>query len=133
MGARIAGIPRENPAPASATKLVLSEAAPDGGGKAALLRATLQQLEQGKLTLPQDPEAIDDNGGALPDDIKPLGALQIVTYLGPSFRELGHSTAGVPDMDLDFLRAYAVEFEHGQRICGLRQRADGVLDVFRCV
>jgi hypothetical protein len=28
---------------------------------------------------------------------------------------------------------FAVEFEHGQRLCGLHQRDDGVLDYFRCV
>jgi hypothetical protein len=134
MGARIAGFQRENPAPVSATKLSFSEDAPDLGERTVLLRTALQQLASGKLTLPHDAEAIEDNGGELPNDIKLLGALKLVTHLGPSFRETATSLGnGVPVMDLESFRAFAVEFEHGQRLCGLHQRADGMLDYFRCV
>jgi len=33
----------------------------------------------------------------------------------------------------DFFSVYFVRFTEGERLCGLHQRENGVLDAFRCV
>lgn len=36
-------------------------------------------------------------------------------------------------LQANFFSLYAVDFRNGEHLCGLHQRADGVLDGFRCV
>ena len=48
---------------------------------------------------------------------------------------LGHQDKdGGPEQQAlkDYFSVYVVEFDHGERICGLHQRSDGVLDAFNC-
>lgn len=132
VGVKISRIEQENPTPSNAAKLSLSEAMPDKAGKAALLRTALEQMAKGPLTLPHDAAAIGKTRGALPGDIAALGALQAIVYLGSSSRELP-STRGLPQMEPNFFHVYAAEFASGERVCGLHQREDGVLDAFACV
>jgi hypothetical protein len=128
---KISGIAQENPIPSNAAKLTLSETLPDQAGKAPLLRTALEQLAKGPLALPHDDAAIGKARGALPAGIATLGALQAIVYLGSSSRELPGS--GLPQMEPGFFSVYAAEFANGERICGLHQREDGVLDAFQCV
>ena len=104
----------------------------DTGEKASLLRTTLQRLAQG-LPAPILDAASQKNLAALTRDLHALGAVQVVAYLGSSSREVPSVTRGVPKVESNFLNVYAVEFESGERICGLHSREDGVIDAFRCV
>jgi len=132
MGVKFSGIEHENPQPSNATKYAFPERAGDIGEKAALLRTTLQQLAQGSST-PINDAASKKSLGTLPSDLHALGAIQVVAFLGPSSKEITSITPGVPRVDRNFFSVYAVEFEGGERICGLHQRDDGVVDAFRCV
>ena len=133
MGVKLSGIERENPAPSNGAKFSLSEVAPDKPGKAFLLRTALEQLTKGALILPHDNAAIGKTRGALPSGIASLGTMQTIVYLGSSSRELPSTNPGIPNIDLDYFSVYAAEFDSGERICGLHQRPDGVLDAFLCV
>ena len=124
MGVKFSGALLENPATSAGEKFSLSQAAADKPDRAVLLRTALEQLAQGALILPHD-AAI---GSSQSDGVAALGAIQSVTYLGQEARALG-----TPAVELDFFSVYAVEFAGGERLCGLHQRDDGMLDAFRCV
>jgi hypothetical protein len=54
------------------------------------------------------------------------GRAQAFIYLGQqSFDLPGRENAGL-------MTVYAIEFDNGERICGLHQDADGMPDVIRC-
>jgi len=122
---KLAGISHENPTPVSGTKIVPSLPAPDPDGKAALLRTI---LTEGPSRAPLDMDAIAKNTGALADTLKavPPGPVLQIVWMG---REPRYNR-GVKE--LDGFSIYAVEFEGGERICGLHQRSDGILDAFQC-
>src|SRR5581483_9415539 len=111
MGVKISGIEHENPTPSGATKFSLAEGQPDSARKGGVLRGVLQQLAAGSLALPHDDAAIAMNGGRLPADLSALGAIQLIAYLGPSFREVPSVTRGVPNVDPNFVSTYLVEFD----------------------
>ena len=123
---KLAGIRVVNPAPVSGTKVVPSPQAPDPDGKAALLRTI---LTEGPSRMPLDTDAIAKNTGGLADTLKavPPGPVLQIVWMGQEPRY----NRGVKE--LDGISVYAVEFEGGERICGLHQRSDGTLDAFQCV
>ena len=159
---KVFGIRHDAPTPASARKLVLDPAAPDTAGKARLLTQTLAELAAGAIVTRHDADValnfghqMDDNKANTPEEIRSLGKVEAVLYLGEgcaahsrvsgAVLHLGEDCAvhsGVSDIDnahTDFplsvfaFSAYQVEFTNGERLCGIHQREDGVLDGFLCV
>lgn len=123
--AKLAGIGFADPELSSGSKQKIALETPDKSGKSALLRTILTEgLEQ----VPHDHDAIKkaSNGSSIPA----LGAVEAIAYLGQQTKFGG--PAGHEDQ-VDYFSVYAVEFESGERICGLHQRADGVLDAFLCL
>jgi hypothetical protein len=118
---KLAGISHNNPAPVSGTKIVPSLQAPDPDGKTALLRTV---LSEGPVRVPFDAQAIEKNASALAVTLKavPPGPVLQITWMGQQ-----------PRYNKDPISVYAVEFEGGERVCGLHQRGDGTLDAFQCV
>ena len=88
--------------------------------------ALMAQLSAGKVSLPLDAKAIAAHDGALPTDIKKLGNIEATALLGQTPRQIDR-----PEGDL--YSVHIVEFAHGERLCGVHQNGDGVLDAFRCV
>jgi hypothetical protein len=124
---KLAGISHENPAPVSGIKVVPYPQAPDPDGKAALLRTILTESQS---RVPLDADTIAKNTRiALADMLKavPSGSILQITWMG----QQPHYNKGVES--LDATSVYAVEFEGGERICGLHQRGDGTVDAFQCV
>jgi hypothetical protein len=120
---KLAGIAMTDDRFSAGDKLKVALGAPDKGGKAALLRTI---LTEGLAGVPHDDAAIKKTGpggGQIPK----LGAIQTIAYLG-------QQTLSGPFPDqVDYFSVYAVEFDSGERIYGLHQRADGVLDAFLCL
>ena len=128
------GASRENPVVAEAVRLAPQSDAPDTSGKAPLLRRI---LEQGLAAVPQDADAIKKNGPAFTQPA--LGPVQSLSYLGQETKWDWPPPPGVkPDImhipnRPDFFSVYLVTFAQGERLCGLHQRDDGVLDALHCV
>jgi hypothetical protein len=118
LGIAIVAMPREG------RRQTPDPAAPDLGGKAALLRSILHQLADGNLTLPHAGPQIE-----LPDaaSLRSLGGVQAISYLDRA------NTVQDDRLVADFFTLYDVRFERGERFCGLHSREDGVLDGLRCV
>ncbi len=99
--------------------------ATDAGGKAPQLRLALDEISRGRLSRPYEKTPFVE----LPDAemLHHLGPVQSTIYQGttPAWRD-GAWVA-------NFFSLYMVEFQNGNRLCGLHQRDDGVLDAFRCV
>ncbi len=127
------GASRENPAVAEGVRIAPQADAPDKAGKAPLLRRI---LDQGLPAVPQDADAMKKNGSILA--LPKLGAVQSLAYLGQETKWDWPPPPGtkVDVMHLpsrpDFFSVYFVRFAEGERLCGLHQRDDGVLDAFRC-
>jgi hypothetical protein len=124
--AKLAGISLADPELSIGSKLSVAPDAPDKGGKAALLRTI---LADGLDHVPHDEAAIKKTAQGIRENPK-LGAIQDIFYLGQQTL-LGRPGAD-PDQ-VDYFSVYAVEFDSGERICGLHQRSDGVLDGFLCI
>jgi hypothetical protein len=116
---KLVGISTEDPGISSGTRLDLSTPPPDTGGLAQLLR---DLVAQGIAHIAHDDKVKDSP--ALRAD---LGSLQAALYLGQQDR-----VGGPGKTDKDFFTVYALEFENGERICGLHRREDGTLDAFGC-
>lgn len=116
---KLSGISHEDSEPSHSERLAPPIAGADRGGKEALLKAVLEGRP-----VPRDNAAILKNGGTTNPET--LGAVQVVAYLGQSPRLGGGA-------DPEFFTVYAVEFDNGERLCGLHQRDDGTLDAFHCV
>jgi hypothetical protein len=114
------GMSSDAPFTSGGEKLSLSTNAPDKAGRSSLLARLLQQMMQGVPTEPADTFARDLRFPT-PDQLRPLGAIQAIIYLG----EKTH-TGDRP------YNVYDVEFSSGNLICELRQRDDNVLDGFIC-
>ncbi|HET7084639.1 MAG TPA: hypothetical protein VFI23_07710 [Rhizomicrobium sp.] len=117
---RVMGITTEDDKNSSGMKMDLSDS-PDKGGKAGLLRGI---LTDGLGQIPHE-TAVTESKAITPV----LGGLQAIAYVGQQDRFAPPGKQGSPG----FFSVYAVEFEKGERLCGLHQREDGVLDAFRCV
>jgi hypothetical protein len=109
----LSGAAYDNPAVSEAVRVTPEPGAPDGGGKADLLRRI---LAHGFAGVRRD----ESRRWAEPPK---LGAITAITYVG---QEAG-------DAQPDLFSTYWVAFAQGERICKLRQRADGALDGFACV
>lgn len=127
------GASNENPTVAEAVRLTPQADAPDTAGKGPLLRRI---LEQGLGGVPQDAGAMKKNDSLLA--LPKLGAVQSLSYLGQETKLDWPPPPGVKGDILhipnrpDFFSVYFVKFADGERLCGLHQRDDGVLDAFRC-
>jgi hypothetical protein len=115
--AKLAGISIEDPAISSGARIATAADVADKGGKSNLLRTVVSDL----TLVPHSP-AVKDSA-ALP---AALGRAETFVYLGQQAFDLPGRKAA------DALTVYAVEFDNGERICGLHQRDDGMLDEFRC-
>ena len=132
------GIAHDYPAVSDAARVAPDPAGPDTAGKAALLRRI---LDEGLAGVPQDADALKKNDSTL--GLPKLGAIQSVAYLGqetkwdeppPPWSKLDFAHLSVDQLPHrpDFFSVYLVSFAEGERLCGLHQRPDGVLDAFRC-
>jgi len=126
---KLAGIEYDNPELSSGTKLTLSPNAPDATGKAGLLRRALDELATGTLALPHDEAAMKRNSRdtrlLTPAELGKLGAVEAMVYLG-------RTTTPDNGKLVDFFNVYDVEFANGERLCGIHQRDDGVIDDLVC-
>lgn len=142
---KVVGIRHDAPTPASARKLVLDPAPQDTAGKAGLLTQTLEELAAGAIAAPHDADialnfgvAFGGNKPNTPEEIRSLGKVEAVLYLGegstvrPIFSDAG-ATRPALSFPVFAFSAYQVEFTNGERLCGIHQRADGVMDGFLCV
>jgi hypothetical protein len=135
--AKLLGITLENPALSESIRVTPDPAAPDKGSKAALLRRI---LEEGPSGVPHDDAGLAMKWNGHVTAAPKLGAVGAITYLGqetywgtpPPPEGTKPDPAGLPDWP-DFFSVYYVAFADGERLCGLHQRDDGVLDGFRCV
>jgi hypothetical protein len=105
-------------------KLEIVPAAQGVAKKAPLVRRILTELAGGALDLPHDGELVEFPGI---DSLRSLGPVIAVTHIDSA------RAVVVGKFAENFFSIYTVEFENGTRLCGLHQRADGVLDGFRCV
>jgi hypothetical protein len=117
---KLAGIGTEDPGISSGTRLDLSTPPSDAGGMAQLLR---DLVAQGIAHIAHDDKVKDSP--ALRAD---LGSIESVIYLGQQDR-----VGGPVNTVKGFFSVYALEFENGERICGLHRREDRTLDAFGCV
>jgi hypothetical protein len=129
-GIKLSGLAIENPNLSHGEKLSLSAAAPDGGGSGILLTHLLDVARAGPLK-----EIIDVKSPFVQPpqtaSLSPLGAIEAVIFLGILPKHLPPDSKEAPQAD--FFHVYDVEFANGHRLCGLRQRDDGVVDAFRCI
>lgn len=128
---KLAGVDHDAADPSIGAKQILVEGAPDAYGKAGLVRKVLEESVAGAVTEPHDDKLIAHNLGELPSakQLRPLGAVLIVNYLGLSPKE-HFGPDGKPY--LGKFPIYGVEFENGERICALNQLPNGVMDYFHC-
>ena len=103
---KLAGITAVDSNLSSGSKLDLSRPPPDTGNAAQLLRTAISQ----------------DNSTGI------MGTVRTLILLGHQDR------LGSPDKPnaKDYFTVFAVEFDHGERICGVHQRDDGVMDALQC-
>jgi hypothetical protein len=115
--AKLAGLTIEDPALSSGIRIVTAAGAADKGGKSNLLRTAVSDI----MLAPHSPAV-----KASPALSAALGRAQTFIYLGQqSFDLPGRENTGL-------LAVYAIEFDNGERICGLHQDDDGTLDAFLC-
>jgi hypothetical protein len=142
--AKVFGIRHDAPIPASARKLVLDPRTPDTAGMAKLLTQTLEELVAGAIVTPHAADMVINFGQGItgykpntPEEIRRLGKVEAVLYLGegstvrPRFSDVD-TTHRLPAFPVLAFSAYQVEFTNGERLCGIHQREDGVLDGFVC-
>lgn len=150
LGMRCGLVYREDRTAMTLTKLVLSEKTPDAGGEAPYLRHLFEQMATGRVSEPvAAPHIIssDPNVVPLPQDaqeklllpptpeaLRLLGPVTAVVYVGAYTPIVGWDyQQSTPVYSAKRASIYAVEFENGERLCALRRRADGALDLFQCV
>lgn len=142
---KILGIRHNAPPPASAHKIVLEQGPADTVGNVKLLRQTLEELAAGAIVTPHDADVALNFGPGetgykpnTPEEIRSLGRVEAVLYLGegstvrPRFYDAG-AAYPVHAFPVFAFSTYQVEFTNGERLCGIHQRGDGVLDGFVCV
>jgi len=120
---KLSGIRHDAPAPSIGARIVPPTESDDASK---YLAALMTQLSAGKITSPMDIKAIAAHDGALPTDLKKLGSVEATAFLGLTPRQIDR-----PEGDL--YSVHIVEFALGERLCGVHQNRDDVLDAFRCV
>ena len=115
---KLAGITTQDSSMSAGGKLDLSE--PQTGPADPLMRTL---VTNGLAQIPHD-AAVKDRSAPSSD----LGSVQAMVWLGHQDKDGGPDQQSIKD----YFSVYAVEFDHGERICGLHQRDDGVLDAFGC-
>jgi hypothetical protein len=132
---KLTGFRNDAALPAAGQRFSVPANAPDPAGKTELVADTLAQLANGGITRPHDDAIASRFLGAVantPAEIQALGKIGAIVYLGEGGRQLGRNAHRNPLPPFVF-STYQVEFENGQRLCGIHQREDGVLDGFLCV
>lgn len=128
---KVVGSRHEAPEAATGTKLALALDAPDPEGLKPVLLQAIDEYMNGGLKLPHDQKAINRNiDGREPTPAKKLrdfGKVVGAIYLGKV------ETKDEAGKRRPFFSVYDVEFENGERLCGLHRRNDGVIDGFLCV
>jgi hypothetical protein len=120
---KLSGIRHDAPEPSVGARITAPTGS-DEGSK--YLAALMTQLSAGKVSSPVDVKGIAAHDGALPTDVKKLGNVEAIALLG-------RTPLKIDRPDGDFYSVHIVEFAHGERLCGVHQNGDGVLDAFRCV
>jgi hypothetical protein len=117
--AQFLGISSDDPEKVTGERLSLSADKPDKGGKSDLLARLLDQMANGAVTEPRDP---DPKAVKIlkPDTLHALGGLQSIIYIGDKAEPAGA------------VSVYDAELANGHLICELRQDADGKLDYLDC-
>jgi len=101
---KVSGISFDDPDISEGTKLTLSTATPDKGGKTSLLAHALAEMASGSSTEPFD-EKSNFVQRLKPEMLRPLGGVQTIIYLGESQKETGARVAGAPVV-ADFFSVY---------------------------
>jgi hypothetical protein len=133
---KIAGFSHDAPDPATGTKISLSAIPASNDKEGRQLTRMLEELRKG---LSSDMLDIQSKDVQLPpqQELHALGGVQSVAYLGESgeFITPTNNKGPTPDkykIPTDY-RVYDVEFENGERLCGLRIREDSKIDGLKCV
>ena len=122
---KISGITSESPASYEAARVMPDPDDPGPIGRAQTLRRI---LEQGLADVPHDGANWKDGLREPPK----LGAVSAIAYLGAEDRERPARERGGKSI-VYAVNVYQVRFAQGERLCGLHQRDDGIVDDFRCV
>ena len=96
------------------------------GNDSTYLGNLMTQLSAGEVSSRVDAKAIAANDGALPTDIKKLGNIEAIAFLG-------QTPLWIDKPEGDLYSVHIVEFAHGERLCGVHQNGAGALDAIRCV
>jgi hypothetical protein len=121
-----------------ASKIVVSNNTPDVGGKSAVLAKLLADIAGGAplSSLVQLPYKLPDSAPPpTSKELRGLGAIQLVTYLGHTATPDEYAAAGWTRMPPDrafLMQVYDVEFANGERVCELSTREDGVVNGLVC-
>jgi hypothetical protein len=137
---KFSGIRFDNPAPTGAQKISLSK---DKGGDTELLERLLADGARGAPSAVSYVKKEIDVSFLKQENLQALGQVQSVVYLGqipyynrasdPHPKPENHQQWLENRKARDFMGAYAVEFQNGQRICELHRQPDGRIDRFACV
>ena len=128
---KLMGISKAAPEPAAGTHFDNLAGSSDTAGKTPLLTTVLAQMAGGGITVPHDAAIASNFVNAEPNkpsDMAKLGKLETIIYVGESRLRWGRQPS-----EPFLFSVYQVEFTGGQRLCGIHQRDDGVLDGFLCV
>jgi len=120
---KLSGIRHDAPEPSIGTR-IYPPTSNEKGSK--YLAELMTQLSAGDISSPLDTKAIAAHDGALPTDIKKLGNVEAIAFLG-------QTPLWISKPEGDLYSVHIVEFAHGERLCGVHQNGEGVLDAFRCV
>lgn len=140
---KFSGIRYDDPAPAKATRIAVSAKVAAGGDEAALLGRLLEASTHGTPSEASYTRDKTDVSFPKSEDLQALGPAQAIIYLGQlPYHDAVHDPHPKPDNHQewlenqkarDFMSAYDVEFQNGQRICELHRQADERIDRFICV
>jgi hypothetical protein len=120
---KLSGIRRDAREPSVGKRLTPPTGSDDGSKYVATL---MTQLSAGTISVPLDAKAIAAHDGALPTGIPNLGNVEAIATLGQTPRQIDQPEGGL-------YSGHIVEFERGERLCGVSQNTGGVLVAVRCV